>query len=136
MDIELLKSELRYRSARSGGKGGQHVNKVETKVEARLNVRESQALSEEEKALVLEKLEAQVSAEGYLSTTDQSSRSQLTNKRLAEEKMIVMLTQALKRPKKRKKTRVPQAARVARTDMKKKLSEKKSMRRGKFGHEE
>ena len=65
MDIELLKSELRYRSARSGGKGGQHVNKVETKVEARLNVRDSQALSEEEKALVLEKLEAQVSAEGY-----------------------------------------------------------------------
>ncbi|MBK8193610.1 MAG: aminoacyl-tRNA hydrolase [Lewinellaceae bacterium] len=136
MDIELLKSELLYRTSRSGGKGGQNVNKVETKVEARFNVAASAALSEEEKALVLEKLANQVSGEGILSAVNQTERSQLSNKFLAEEKLVKLVEKALKKPKKRKPNRIPTAVKEARLEAKRRLSEKKAVRKGKGGNDE
>jgi ribosome-associated protein len=94
MDIEILKKELTYRTSRSGGKGGQNVNKVETKVEVLLDVNASAAFTDAEKELILTKLKNQLSKKGILASVDQTSRSQLENHALAIEKMIAQLEKA------------------------------------------
>lgn len=129
MDTERLLQEFTYRNSRSGGKGGQNVNKVETKVEARLEVAVSEALSEEEKALLLEKLAGRISAEGFLSVTNQTERSQLANKQKATEKLLKLVEKSLLKPKKRKRVPVPPEVKAARLEAKKRQSEKKAARR-------
>jgi len=128
MNAELLIQEFTYRTSRSGGKGGQNVNKVETKVEARFEVAASAALTEEEKAYLLEKLADKISADGFLSATNQTDRSQLTNKEKAAEKLLKLVEKGLVKPKKRRKVPIPAGVKEARLEGKKRVSEKKAGR--------
>ncbi len=129
MNIEQIKKELIYRTSRSGGKGGQNVNKLETKVEAVLQLPDSQAFSPEEKTILLAKLAHRMTAEGLVAVVNQTERSQLANKVLAEKKLLALLQKALVQVKKRRPSKVPAHVVRARIEGKKHQSEKKANRR-------
>lgn len=125
---ELLK-EVRYKAVRSGGKGGQNVNKVSTKVELYFDVRNSAFLSEEQKETLLEKLANQTDREGVLRMSSQEDRSQIMNKNNVTEKFVSLIVSALKKKKKRGRTTPTAASKIKRLSTKKILSAKKSQRR-------
>jgi ribosome-associated protein len=129
MDIEILKKELTYRTSRSGGSGGQNVNKVETKVETLLDVLASEAFTDAEKELIFSRLENQITKAGIISAVNQTERSQLANKLLAEKKLIRQIEKALIPEPKRLPTGTRRSVLEAREQMRRRDSEKKQMRR-------
>ena len=129
MDWEKILTELDYRTSRSSGAGGQHVNKTETKVEVLFNLNRSEGLTEEEKNLIFQKLAASVSDEGILAVNSQRSRSQYSNKEDAIEKLKVKLEKALIPKAKRIRTKPSKQSVEERLSEKKIRSEKKEARK-------
>jgi len=124
-----FKDELIISASRSSGPGGQNVNKVNTKVEVRLNITDSNLLSDEEKALLFEKLTNKINKLGELIVVAQSERTQLQNKERAIEKLNLLIANALKVEKKRKKIKIPRSVKEKRLKDKKLKSEKKDKRK-------
>ncbi len=127
--VRIPGRELTLSYARSGGPGGQHVNKTATKVHLRWNVQASEALTDVDRAWLLERLASRITAEGELLVTAETHRDQRRNVEVALEKLASTVREALRRPKKRKKTRPSRAARQRRLDSKKRLSAQKQERR-------
>ncbi|MBD2723697.1 aminoacyl-tRNA hydrolase [Hymenobacter sp. BT189] len=121
--------EITFQTSRSSGPGGQNVNKVESRVELRFPLRESQVLTEAQKELILEKIGNQLTAEGLLLVTAQDDRSQLRNKEIALTRFHELLLRSLRRPKPRKATKPSKAAVRKRLEGKKLHSDKKANRR-------
>jgi ribosome-associated protein len=129
MDERDFTGELSFSASRSSGPGGQHVNKVSTKMELRFNVAVSVLLSEDEKALIAEKLANRINAAGELVLVSQTERSQLQNKEKVTEKFYLLITRALTPRKKRKPTKPSRASKEERLETKRQNSEKKERRK-------
>jgi ribosome-associated protein len=128
---ELLK-EITFRTSRSGGKGGQNVNKVSSKVELNINIRTSSYFTEEEKDLLVQKLSNRINSKGVLQVITEEERSKLHNKEKSLDKLIVLLKKALYRPKPRKISKPKKSAIEKRLKLKQLTALKKMSRRGNF----
>lgn len=129
MDAEKLRSELQYKAVRSSGAGGQNVNKVSSKVVLTFDVKNSNALSEEEKALLQSKISARLTTDLVLILNCDEDRSQLKNKEIVTKRLFEIVKKGLIVPKKRKATRVPKSVIEKRIKAKRNLSVTKQTRK-------
>lgn len=123
-----ISSEIHFRTARSGGKGGQNVNKVETMAEGLFDVTASLLLSEKQKTTLFDKLKTRINKENVFHVRSQAARSQLENKKRVIEKMNTLINETLTPQKKRKPTQPTKASKEKRLQQKKMISEKKAGR--------
>ena len=129
MDKELILSELQFKAVRSSGSGGQNVNKVSSKVILSFDLKTSQALSQEEQALLAVKLAPRLTNENVLILSCDEDRSQLKNKAIVIKRFFTILAAGLVIPKARKATKVPKSVVKKRIKDKKNASEIKRSRR-------
>ena len=124
-----FETECIFSASRSSGPGGQHVNKVSTKMELRFNVSASQLLRDDEKTILMNKLTGRINKDGFLILVSQSERSQFDNKARVIEKFFRMLEKALKPVKKRNPTRPTAASKARRLESKHIHARKKTLRK-------
>ncbi|MBS4041165.1 MAG: aminoacyl-tRNA hydrolase [Flavobacteriales bacterium] len=132
MNFEAILKEVTFTAVRSSGAGGQHVNKVSSKIQLRWEVSKSSCFSEVEKERILLKVASLINEEGVLRISSQNSRSQFSNKKDAIQKFFTILENAFKEPKKRVATKVPKAVKEKRLQSKKRISELKNSRKKNF----
>ncbi|MNL30078.1 Peptidyl-tRNA hydrolase ArfB [compost metagenome] len=129
MDTEKIISELSFKAVRSSGAGGQNVNKVSSKVVLTFDLNTSQALSEEEKALLLMNIVPRLTTENILILNCDEDRSQLKNKDIVVKRFLEIIKKGLHVPKIRKATKIPKSVIKKRIKDKKNISEIKQSRR-------
>lgn len=129
MNKDLILQELKFKAVRSGGAGGQHVNKVSTKVELILNLASSKAFNDSEKERLYKKLNKRLTSENKLLVQCDESRSQHKNRAIAEDRLLKLIEEALKIPKKRKKTSPSKASVEKRLKSKRVVAKKKTSRK-------
>lgn len=128
--LSIPGNELRIAFAHSGGPGGQHVNKVESKVLLRFSVTDSRVLGERRKSLIFKRLAARLTGEGEILIQSARYRQQARNLEDARQRLAALLAEALRPVKARKKTRPSRASKERRLQAKRRRSEVKRMRRG------
>lgn len=129
MDVTQVIKELSYKAIRSSGAGGQHVNKVSSKVELTFDLKNSKEFSLEQKERLLNKLANKINKEGKLILFCGESRSQHKNKEIVTNRFIEIIQAGLKVPKIRKATKPSKTSILKKAEHKKKLSHKKNLRR-------
>jgi ribosome-associated protein len=134
--IAIPEDELVFTASHSGGPGGQNVNKVSTRVTLWFDVVNSPSLSQEQKELIMRRLQNRIGKDGVLRVISQQTRSQAANKELAVERFVELMREALRRVPARKKTRVSRAARERRVEKKKQRSILKGERSKQFPFED
>jgi ribosome-associated protein len=122
-------SELDVKATRSSGAGGQHVNKTSSRIEMTWNVRDSRVLTDEQRAMLMDRLASRISTDGAIRIVASEMRSQKQNRERAEIRLAETIKRALTPRKKRKPTRRPRSADEARLASKKLQSNKKRDRR-------
>lgn len=129
MDKDLLYKELSFKAVRSGGAGGQHVNKVSSKVVLFFDIDQSKVLNEQQKNLLKSKLSTRINKEGILVLESDKTRSQIKNKEIAFYRLLLIIQGALVEDKPRKDTKIPYSKLIKRKENKVRNSQKKELRK-------